>query len=57
MPRHPAGRPFLYFLAAGALLLTAILLLPVLQRSAATLRGLFLAISVFLIVPFISCRN
>ena len=51
--RHPTGRPFLYFLAAGALLLAAILLLPVLHRSAATLRELFLAISVFLIVPFI----
>ena len=51
--RHPTGRPFLYFLAAGALLLTAILLLPVLHRSAATSRGLFLAISVFFIVPFI----
>jgi hypothetical protein len=51
--RHPTGRPFLYFLAAGALLLAAILLLPVLHRSTATLRGLFLAISFFLIVPFI----
>src|SRR5262245_62118128 len=51
--RHPTGRPFLYFLAAGALLLAGILLLPVLHRSTATLRGLFLAISVFFIVPFI----
>ncbi len=51
--RHPTGRPFFYFLAAGVLLLAAILLLPVLHRSTATLRGLFLAISIFLIVPFI----
>jgi hypothetical protein len=51
--RHPTGRPFLYFLAAGFLLVVAILLLPVLHRSTATLRGLYLAISFFLIVPFI----
>ena len=51
--RHPTGRPFLYFLAAAALLLAAIPMLVVLHRSTATLRGLFLAISVVLIVPFI----
>lgn len=51
--RHPTGRPFLYFVAAGALLLAAIVLFPVLHRSAETLRELYLAICVFLIVPFI----
>src|SRR5262245_52268722 len=51
--RHPTGRPFLYFLAAGALLLIAILLLPVLHRSMATLKGLYLAITFLFIVPFI----
>jgi hypothetical protein len=51
--RHPTERPFLYFLVAGALLLTGVLLLPVLHRSSATMRGLYLAVSVFLIVPFV----
>jgi hypothetical protein len=51
--RHPTGRPFLYFVAAGVLMLAAIVMLPVLHRSTATLRGMVLAFSLFVIVPFI----
>lgn len=51
--RHPTGRPFLCFLAAGAILLGVIVLLPLLHQWTATLRGLLVAMSVFFIVPFI----
>jgi hypothetical protein len=52
--RHPTGRPFLYFLAAVALGLASIVLIPVLTASIPTFRGLTFAMAMFIAVPFMA---
>lgn len=50
--RHPSGKPFFYFLAAGLLLLADIPLLPALTASSPTFKRLIFEIVVLVFVPF-----
>jgi hypothetical protein len=54
---HPTGRPFLYFLVAGVLLLAGIPLLPVLHARTATFNGLLMAVAAFFFFPFLLIPN
>jgi hypothetical protein len=51
--RHPSGKPFFYFLAAGLLLLADLPLLPALTASSPTFKRLLFEIAVLAFVPFI----
>ena len=55
--RHPSGKPFFYFLAAGLLLLADLPLLPALTASSPTFKRLLFEIAVFVFAPFFFVPN